>query len=80
MIVDIVSMIIVVYIIVFGYIAIIKNQICCNNPIDYKNLANYTNYIIQKIPIEAIIIFMIREVALWNEGFGFVVPLVDWKM
>lgn len=39
----------VVYITIFGYIAVIKDLIDCNSYVDYKSFANYVRLIIKKI-------------------------------
>lgn len=44
--VDISPIVVVVHTTVFGFIAMTKNLIGCNSPINYKSLADYTSLVI----------------------------------
>lgn len=65
-----------VHITIFGYIAVTKDLIDYNSPIDYKNFTNYASLMIQKVAIEAIIVLIAEGVAASDKEFGFVMPLV----
>lgn len=54
-----------IYTTVINYSVIIKDLIDYDSPIDYKNLADYTSFIIQKVIIEVIIIFIIGVFAIY---------------
>lgn len=55
-------MVIVVYTIVIGCIAMIKNPINCNSLINYKSFANHASLVIQKVSIKTVIVFIAGEV------------------
>lgn len=61
---------------IFDCIAVIKNLIGCNSLVDYKSFADDTNLVIQKVSVEAMIVFVMGGVAISNEGFEVVVLLV----
>lgn len=67
MVVDITLVMIIIYTIIFSYIAVTKKLISCNNPIDYKSLANYVSFIIQKVVVKRIIILIIEEITMERE-------------
>lgn len=69
-IVDTVLIIIVVHITTFGYIVITKNSISYNSSIYYKNLADYISFIIKKIAVKAIIVFVAMRVTVWDKSLG----------
>lgn len=73
-------MVVVIHTIVFSGIAMTKNPIGYNCLVDYQSLADYTSLIIQKIVIEVIIVFIAGEVAIWDKGFGLVVPLIHQQL
>lgn len=70
----------VIYTIVFGCIAVTKDLIDCNSPVDYKSLANYASLMIQKVAVETLIVLVAGRVTALDEGFGFVVLLVHQTM
>ena len=66
----------VVYITVFGCITIIQKLIGYNSLVDYKNLADYASFLIQKIAVKVMIVLVVGEDAVLDKGFGLIVPLV----
>lgn len=55
------SVIIIIYITIFGYIPIIKDLIGYNTSINYKSFVNYIYFVIQKVDIEIIIDFIAKK-------------------
>lgn len=47
-----------IHIIIFDYIAVMKNLFDCNYPIDYKSFSNYVSLRIQKFAVNAMIVFV----------------------
>ena len=66
----------VVHITVFGYIAVIKDLIGCDSPVNYKSFADYASFVTQKIAVEVMIVFVARGVAASDKEFELIVPLV----
>lgn len=62
MVINIAFIVVVVHTTIFDYITITENLISCNSTIDYKNFTDYASFIIKKISIEVIIIFVVEEV------------------
>lgn len=54
-----------VYTTIFSYIAITGDLIGCNNLIDYKNFANYTYLVIQKVDNKMMINLDAEEFAVY---------------
>lgn len=65
-----------VYTTAFSCITMIKDFIGCNNLINYKSFADYASFVTQKVAIEAIIVLVTGGVAVSDEEFEFVMPLV----
>lgn len=65
-----------VYTTIFDCIAVTKNLIGCNSLVDYKSFADDTNLVIQKVSVEAMIVFVVGGVTISNEGFEVVVLLI----
>lgn len=52
----------VIYKTVFGYIAMTKNPIGCDSAVNYKSPADYISLVIQRVAVEAIIVFITGRV------------------
>lgn len=65
-----------VYTTIFDCIAVTKNLIGCNSLVDYKSFADDINLVIQKVSVEAMIVFVVGGVTISNEGFEVVVLLI----
>lgn len=76
MVIDIAFVIVVIHTTVFGGIAMTKDPISCNSPIDYKSFTDYMNLLTQKVAVKVMIGFVIGRFTTWDKRFGLIVLLI----
>lgn len=61
---------VVVYTIVFSCIAMTRDPISCNSPVDYTSFADYARFVIQRVVVEVIIDFIAEGFAACVNAAG----------